>query len=178
MKKHIPNFLTTIRIILAICFPFVDKNYWITIIIVAALTEWLDGVMARWLNAETKLGVILDPVADKLLLITTIFTFLNFDMINIWQLLLASLRDLTILSGTIWIIYKKQWPRFKLMTPLISGKIATFAQYLLFFNVIIYKELWVSIFVITTLVSAWAGWCYIQLFLKQDREYTKENNIT
>jgi len=70
---NIPNFVTLIRILLIPIFvlvfylPFQQNHIVATIIfMLAALTDWLDGYLARSLQQTSKLGEFLDPVADKL----------------------------------------------------------------------------------------------------------------
>ena len=79
MPLNIPNLLTFLRILL-IPFFFVvyliDAN-WSNqlatfIFVVAALTDWLDGYLARRLNQYTTFGAFLDPVADKLIVATAL----------------------------------------------------------------------------------------------------------
>ena len=84
IKKTIPNFLTLLRILMAgiaiICLEYSScdpKDEFFLIIalilfILASTTDALDGALARKWNAETKFGRILDPVADKLLIIGTL----------------------------------------------------------------------------------------------------------
>lgn len=79
MPLNIPNLLTLLRILL-IPFFFVVyvldagwSNQVATIIfVVAAVTDWLDGYMARRLNQYTTFGAFLDPVADKLIVATAL----------------------------------------------------------------------------------------------------------
>ena len=72
--KDIPNQLTLFRIavipLLLVFYPLniqTIKLFCAFLFIVAAATDWLDGFLARLMHAETKLGVILDPIADKML---------------------------------------------------------------------------------------------------------------
>ncbi len=72
---NIPNILTSIRIllipafVLVFCLPIHSSHLIATLIFVlAAITDWLDGYLARNLNQITKLGAFLDPVADKLMI--------------------------------------------------------------------------------------------------------------
>ena len=71
---NIPNILTVFRIVLIPVLVVLyytripDRELWVTgIFVVAALTDWLDGFLARQLGATTRLGAFLDPVADKLI---------------------------------------------------------------------------------------------------------------
>lgn len=74
MAKNIPNLLTFLRILLIPIFvlvfylPFKNSHIVTAIIFsIAALTDWLDGYLARTLRQTSKLGAFLDPVADKLI---------------------------------------------------------------------------------------------------------------
>ena len=79
MPLNIPNLLTLLRILLI---PFFFVVYLIDadwsnqlatfIFVVAALTDWLDGYLARRLNQYTTFGAFLDPVADKLIVATAL----------------------------------------------------------------------------------------------------------
>lgn len=173
--RQIPNILTTARILIALLFPFIGNQYWLFVIFVAAATEFFDGYLARRLNAETKLGRFLDPIADKIFLSSIVFTFLYFDHIALWQILLLALREFTILSGVIWLIYKKEWDRFNLMSPQFSGKVATWAQYIFIISIGLFLKTEIFLFVPAVAISAWASWQYIHVFLEQGKIY-KQNN--
>lgn len=71
---NIPNFLSIIRICLIVPFSlnFINDNYKraLEILIWSGVTDFLDGFFARVLNQQTKFGEIVDPVADKLTLIS------------------------------------------------------------------------------------------------------------
>ena len=67
------NFITIARILLApiILFFLVFSNYFVCIILffLAGLTDYFDGYLARKYNAESQIGEILDPIADKILIV-------------------------------------------------------------------------------------------------------------
>ncbi len=76
---NIPNLLTLFRIllipVLVVVYFWVEKNREILVcgvFVLAAITDWLDGYLARKLNAMSKLGAFLDPVADKLIVSTAL----------------------------------------------------------------------------------------------------------
>ena len=79
MTRHIPNSLTLFRIVLIPV--LVVLYYWdmprrellVTgVFVVAGLTDWLDGFLARTMGTTSKLGAFLDPVADKLIVSTAL----------------------------------------------------------------------------------------------------------
>lgn len=76
---NIPNILTFIRIFLIPAFVLAFYLPWhyanvtaASIFVLAAITDWLDGYLARNLNQTTALGAFLDPVADKLIIATAL----------------------------------------------------------------------------------------------------------
>lgn len=80
MKKYIPNILTTYRLVIALCIPylFIDKQYILLMIllITAVISDLFDGMLARMWNTTSTYGKITDMIADKLLAITSIGTFI------------------------------------------------------------------------------------------------------
>jgi cardiolipin synthase len=70
----LPNFLTIIRMMMIPVFVtllFYQRFGWaLAVFVIAGLTDGLDGLLARALKQNSELGRILDPIADKLLLVT------------------------------------------------------------------------------------------------------------
>jgi cardiolipin synthase len=98
-----PNFLTLLRIILVPVFVIflIEVQYYnaLIIFVLAGLTDALDGTMARLLNAQTKLGSYLDPIADKLLLAASFVTLAILGIIPGWLTVIVMSRDFIILLG-------------------------------------------------------------------------------
>ena len=71
----LPNLLTMFRMVLIpvfVSFLFYQKFVWaLAVFIIAGVTDGLDGLFARRFNQKSQLGMILDPIADKLLLVTS-----------------------------------------------------------------------------------------------------------
>lgn len=92
MSKHIPNIITTIRIALL---PFVYFFYLtnlvpysqliaIGIFLIAAATDFLDGMIARKYNLVSNVGKMLDPIADKMLSYTGLFLIIVTGILPLW----------------------------------------------------------------------------------------------
>src|SRR5437870_10567729 len=68
------------------------------IFILAALTDWLDGLIARRRNQVTTLGTLLDPIADKILVASALVSLLQIDKIAAWIVLVIIGRELAVRS--------------------------------------------------------------------------------
>ena len=134
IKIGIPNWLTIFRIFLVPVFIiFIGYNkplYALLVFILAGLTDALDGYLARKLNQITNLGKILDPIADKALLVSA-FIFIynsNFEIkFPYWFVVLVISRDIYLVAGSALIYFFKGYVKIK---PSIFGKITTFLQIL------------------------------------------------
>lgn len=104
----ISNLLSLFRALLAIPFAVVmlsdlpDATFWgIGLLAVAALTDKLDGVLARRRNEETEWGKILDPLADKIGMGAVAVVLVVVGMLPLWFLVAVLARDVLILAGGI-----------------------------------------------------------------------------
>ncbi len=100
---NLPNFITLIRIV-AIPFFLVLLSSGLylealIVFIVSGLTDFLDGALARMTNQQTPLGSYLDPVADKLLVMSSFVMLGLIRAIPPWLVVLVVSRDIIILSG-------------------------------------------------------------------------------
>jgi cardiolipin synthase len=127
--KQFPNALTTLRLLLAapICLLIINENYpavlWLAF--VAGLSDAVDGYLARKLNALTYYGAVVDPLADKALLLSTYIAFAVIGLLPYWLVAILIIRDLLIVCGAL--IYRCKYGRFK-MAPSLWGKISTALQ--------------------------------------------------
>jgi len=124
-----PNQLTLLRLIFIpfILINIVDQNYgWaLGLLIAAGISDALDGLLARRLHQQTKLGEYLDPIADKFLL-SSLFLVLSILHKIPWKYtVLVFSRDICILATTAVIYATTTLRDFR---PSIFGKINTFAQ--------------------------------------------------
>jgi cardiolipin synthase len=104
---------------------------------VAGISDGLDGFLAKHYHWESRLGSILDPIADKLLLVASFATLTWLGALPVWLLWLVIARDLIIIGGGLAYHYKVG--QFDL-TPLWSSKINTTLQIVLVLLVIVQQQ--------------------------------------
>jgi cardiolipin synthase len=133
----VPNQLTFLRLgflpFFIICILY-DRYAWaLALLIVAALTDGLDGLLARRLEQKSELGAFLDPIADKFLLSSSFFFLALKGKIHWWLAILVLGRDALILitTGTILVVVG-----YRPFPPSIYGKATTAIQILLVFVVV------------------------------------------
>ncbi len=126
---HIPNIICIIRIILI--FPityYLHNDEWLgafVLFFIAGISDGIDGYLARKFSWQSKLGSILDPLADKLLMLVLYVMLAYKGIIPEWLALLVVARDIIIILGAM--IY--HWLTRELtISPLISSKINTAFQ--------------------------------------------------
>ena len=135
-----PNQLTLMRLIIIpfIIINIVDNNYRLALIllVIAGLSDAFDGLLARTLHQQTRLGQYLDPIADKLLL-STLFLVLSIIHRIPWKYtVLVFSRDLCILL-TCAVLYATTTIRD--FRPSIFGKVNTGAQVATIFFVLLFQ---------------------------------------
>ena len=129
MLKHLPNLLTLLRLFLVPCFLAASMQGMYTvalaIFITAAVTYIFDGSLARRLNVRSRLGALLDPAADKTLMICG-FLYYTFaartPVVRIpgWLTFTVFIRDFLILFFAYLMYTRVQIKRFP---PSVPGKI-------------------------------------------------------
>lgn len=99
----IPNVITIFRIVLVPVFVmmFIDQRFGAALLIflIAGVSDGLDGFLARVLKQRSQLGALLDPIADKLLLITAYFCLGFVGLLPSWLAVLVISRDMMIIGG-------------------------------------------------------------------------------
>src|SRR5687767_7640096 len=100
MLRHLPNALCVLRMILAVpvAWLLARDQYGATlgVFAFAAVTDALDGFLAKRFGWESELGKILDPLADKVLLVTSFITLTVVTHVPLWLAILVVSRDVVI----------------------------------------------------------------------------------
>jgi cardiolipin synthase len=129
---NIPNLITTGRILMvpivvwAITAASYQLAFWL--FVVAAISDAVDGFLAKRLGATSEFGAYLDPLADKALLMSIYVTLGIAGLLPLWVVIAVVSRDIMILGAVVvaWIVGKPLS-----IHPLIVSKLNTLAQILL-----------------------------------------------
>lgn len=126
---NLPNSLTVLRILLVPVFVgclFQGRfDYALAVLLIAGLTDGLDGTIARAANQQTRIGAYLDPLADKLLLTSGFVTLAFLHLVPTWIAVLVVGRDLVLMAATV--IARLTESRIDI-SPTILGKGTTLLQ--------------------------------------------------
>jgi cardiolipin synthase (CMP-forming) len=126
---NIPNSLTILRILLIPCYigllVYGRFDEALIVLLVAGLTDALDGAIARMKNQYTRLGAVLDPLADKMLLISGFVTLSLIHLVPSWVTILVVSRDVILMLGTAVAHFTDSRVD---ITPTFLGKGTTFLQ--------------------------------------------------
>lgn len=98
MTWNLPNVLTVLRLLaapgVAVMFLYFHRPWadWfaLTLFVLAAITDWFDGYLARLWKQESKFGAMLDPIADKAMVVIAIMVITGYNGMNPWLILPAT----------------------------------------------------------------------------------------
>jgi CDP-diacylglycerol--glycerol-3-phosphate 3-phosphatidyltransferase len=181
MKKHLPNFLTLGRLVLVppivilLFFPGKFPSALAAIIfLIASLTDFFDGFIARRFHVESSFGRFLDPIADKVLVTSALIMLISVNRVEAWIVMLIITREVAVsaLRGI-----TKSWD-----TTLQSssvGKIKTVIQFAAivpliihykykFFITIDFHLIGTVLIYVALILTLWSG---VDYFLRFYREY-------
>ncbi|MCK5917781.1 MAG: CDP-alcohol phosphatidyltransferase family protein [Cocleimonas sp.] len=186
MFHHIPNIISVFRIFLVIpVIYYIWEDNWQTaflFMLIAGISDGLDGYIARKFHWESELGASLDPMADKLLLIFIFIVLGIKGIVPEWLVILIVARDVIIVAGLM--LYKLITNELKMRILFIS-KVNTALLIVLvlahLFNLaispvpVLFFNLLMIMIVVTTLVS---GALYVILWSKCFVKYNKHHATT
>lgn len=139
----VPNILTVMRLALVPLFIIlIDENRFgeaLVVFIVAGITDALDGFIAKRFECETRIGAILDPLADKALLIAAYLMLAGLEMIPFWLMIVVVSRDVIILGGCLLITLIDKMPG---MSPSRLSKLNTCFQIITIVVVLMTSATW------------------------------------
>jgi CDP-diacylglycerol--glycerol-3-phosphate 3-phosphatidyltransferase len=100
----------------------------LAIFLIAAMTDWVDGYLARKLNQVTELGKFLDPLVDKLLVLAPLLALIELGEVPSWGVFLILARELTVagwrvtpsLTGNTAIVGANLWGKLKTVSQIVA----------------------------------------------------------
>ena len=185
MAFNLPNLLTWQRILaipLLVCVYLVPFDAWgehsrnlvaTILFILASITDWLDGWLARRLGQQTELGAFLDPVADKLLVCVALVMLLDLGRINAGIAIIIIGREITISALREWMA---QMGKRNSVAVATIGKFKTTAQMLAIllllagmkdfygFNLILIGNI---LMLIASVLTIWSMFYYLKMAWKE-----------
>jgi cardiolipin synthase len=154
----VPNILSAIRLLGVPLFLWLllDRQYdvWaVVVLVIGGATDWLDGKLARSWHQRSRLGQVLDPLADRLYIVATLVGFAMRGIVPWWLVILLAARDVLMFTA-IWPSLRRRG--FTSLPVHFLGKAATFALLYAFPLVLlgVGDELW------QTLVRV-VGWAFV-----------------
>ncbi|CAK0769805.1 CDP-alcohol phosphatidyltransferase [Gammaproteobacteria bacterium] len=168
--KDIPNLLSLFRILitLPVLYALLEREFWwaLTGFAIAGVSDGLDGFLAKHYGWQSRLGGLLDPLADKVLLVGVLLVLGRIGLLPAWLVVMAVLRDLMIVGGGL--IYHYQIEALQAMPSRIS-KFNTFLQITLVLVVVAHAGPlrgladWIitALIGITAMAILWSGLDYV-----------------
>jgi cardiolipin synthase len=135
--SQLPNLITISRIGLApvLILLLKEEQYAasLAVFVIAGVSDGLDGFIAKRFHCESRLGSILDPLADKTLLVSSYVMLMLLNHLPFWLMLTVAFRDLLIVSG--YLVYTSMVGPVQ-MRPSWLSKLNTFMQIALVFVIL------------------------------------------
>lgn len=167
--RDIPNVISLLRILLVIpIMVLLAREQYLMVLLlfaVAGFSDGLDGYLARRFDWRSRLGALLDPLGDKVLLVGVYLVLGWNGLLPGWLVALVILRDVLIVGGAL--AYRKLCGQLK-MEPTVISKVNTLLQILLGLIVIASALLWPlpawllpGMIVLVAVTTAWSGVDYV-----------------
>jgi CDP-diacylglycerol--glycerol-3-phosphate 3-phosphatidyltransferase len=123
----VPNALSMLRLLGVPLFLWLllgpEADGWaIVLLMLAGISDWADGKIARALNQRSQLGTLLDPAADRLYIVATLVALALRDVIPLWLVALLVGREV-VLAGVLLVLRRHGYPALQVH---YLGKAATF----------------------------------------------------
>ena len=176
--KDIPNLISITRILLTVpvVLALLNRSFdWaLLLFVLAGISDGVDGFLAKQFHWQSRLGSLLDPLADKLLLVSSSLCLAWLGLLPVWLVAAVMLRDLIIVTGaTLW--------NFRIgrlqAEPTIVSKINTFVQIVLVLSVVADQALGIlpagvvpALVWITLATTVSSGIDYVWTWSKRARE--------
>ncbi len=157
----LPNRLTIFRIVLTVVFVFLltqngiaAKVMAVIVFIMASLTDFYDGYYAKKHNLVTDFGKLMDPIADKFLILAAFFVFMSMRLIAPWMFAVILIREVTVTAARL-----QAMRQGRILAAEPAGKMKTVFQIMAVFAILFFM-----IFVELTMKFHWPSSLIIPLY--------------
>jgi phosphatidylglycerophosphate synthase len=133
----LPNGLSLTRLALGLALPWVPADWRLGAVAVAALTDLLDGLAARRLRAGSEVGRLLDPLADKVFVVTLVAILVSERAVGPGWAVAVLARDLVVTAAAVVVMAGGRAAGLRRMRPRWPGKWATAAQFALLLDLVV-----------------------------------------
>ncbi len=178
----VPNLLTITRIFLTpliVWFVFQGRlNSAFMVFFLAGMTDAADGFIARYFNQKSRFGAYVDPVADKILLVSLFITLWYIGLVPIWLLFITTGRDVMIVGGFCKLYFSGVRVEIR---PLVSSKANTFFQLLTVFLLLgrdlcrLPRPAYTGLFLVTAAFSIYSALRYLSIGMALQRQHGGPN---
>ena len=162
----IPNILSFIRIPLALLFFQANPYIRAAAIILAMVSDGLDGFLARRYQISSRFGTVFDPVTDKFFGIFVLCVFIQEKQLSLLEAAAILSRDFAILLFGCYLLLTKSLPSYRFRA-LWCGKITTFLQFIVFLALTFQFTIPPSVFILFTVLGVFA---FIELLIGRSSE--------
>jgi phosphatidylglycerophosphate synthase len=166
----VPNALTIMRLGVAVAFPLLGPGVRLPALIFAAISDALDGHIARKFAATSWTGALLDAVADKLLALIVLATFVVEGRVLLWHLPLLLARDLSVAAIYALVALRREWWAFREIRARFAGKLTTTMLFALVIAILAWPAVARVLFWPAAAVSLWAAADYLAVFMRLHRQ--------
>ena len=180
--KIIPNILSIFRICLVPVFIIVyfsgkpdNKLYPALIYALASFSDFLDGFLARKLKASSKLGLILDPLGDKLMTISVMACITIDGIIPLWAVLIAGLKEIMMAIGGL-VIHKVA--HASILPSNMLGKTSTVVFFLVCVALMLFRDIPGSVAIVMISCAIALTLCALASYLNKYIIVMKNREIT
>jgi phosphatidylglycerophosphate synthase len=161
----IADLISLSRLVLAAAFVYFAARPAIAVAILSAagISDWLDGWVAKRHGQGTRLGVVIDPVCDRIFIVTVLTTLVVVHGLPPWQLAVLITRDIlnTLGVAAVWALRPAGLAELR---PLRSGKVVTSLQFWCVVHVVLALPFFPVAFAAVVLATAWAIGDYFRQF--------------
>jgi CDP-diacylglycerol--glycerol-3-phosphate 3-phosphatidyltransferase len=164
---NLANRLTMLRILLTFVFMFLlslpglwSKIAALIVFIIAALTDLFDGIIAHRMNMVTDFGRLMDPIADKILVLSAFAAFLQLQLIASWMFIVIVSREILLTSLRMFALNKG-----KVLSAARAGKHKTVSQMVVIFYILGFIVVKESVKLYSTWNPVWEGFFTQSIFI-------------